>query len=498
MSALATTADSSAPHVYPEGFRPRRGLNWACIGLTYTSFYMCRYNLSLVGSDIRKEFGFDAQEFGYILAAMFWAYAIGQFVNGLLTDHFGGKRALLIGAAGTIVLNIAFGAASFVGMLWLFILIRAMDGYMQAFGAPGMIKVNTAWFNRDERGRFAGIFGFMIQLGRFVINWLIPALMAGMPFLIFTLPPLHWRWAFWVPSGVCAVMAVMMAIFTKNTPEEAGWKGVIHDDDPGKDEPAPPLREVLWKIVGNKTVWIVAAAYFCTGVVRQGVDQWFPQYLEQVHNVSKTSSLFKTEGFLIAFVAVLGSLVAGYISDVFFKGRRAPVAAVLYLIETGVIVVSALAITKYVPADALHPPASLVKMAPGSSAMPSAPPPLLPPAHILGYDIPTEYLACLALLAISFTANSTHSLLGTAAAMDIGGRKMAGFASGVIDSFQYIGGGLSGLAVGWLLKNHGWGSWLYALAPFGLLGGILMIFLTVRTSILAKRAAAAALTAEDV
>ena len=37
--------------------------------------------------------------------------------------------------------------------------------------------------------------------------------------------------------------------------------------------------------------------------------------------------------------------------------------------------------------------------------------------------------AVLFLILISFTANSTHSLLGTAAAMDIGGRKMAGFAS---------------------------------------------------------------------
>jgi hypothetical protein len=32
---------------YPRGFRRRRGLNWGVIGLLYTSFYMCRYNLSI-------------------------------------------------------------------------------------------------------------------------------------------------------------------------------------------------------------------------------------------------------------------------------------------------------------------------------------------------------------------------------------------------------------------------------------------------------------------
>ena len=47
------------------------------------------------------------------------------------------------------------------------------------------------------------------------------------------------------------------------------------------------------------------------------------------------------------------------------------------------------------------------------------------------------------LVLISFTANSTHSILGSAAPMDIGGRRMAGFASGVIDSFQYFGAALA-------------------------------------------------------
>ena len=33
----------------------------------------------------------------------------------------------------------------------LFIAIRGVDGYLQAFGAPGMVKINTAWFrHRSE------------------------------------------------------------------------------------------------------------------------------------------------------------------------------------------------------------------------------------------------------------------------------------------------------------------------------------------------------------
>jgi len=89
----------------------------------------------------------------------------GQIINGLLTDKIGGKRAMLIGAAGTIVMNILFGAASFLGIFGLFVAIWGLNGYVQAFGAPGMVKINAAWFARRERGTFAGIFGFMINLG---------------------------------------------------------------------------------------------------------------------------------------------------------------------------------------------------------------------------------------------------------------------------------------------------------------------------------------------
>ena len=73
-------------------------------------------------------------------------------------------------------------------------------------------------------------------------------------------------------------------------------------------------------------------------------------------------------------------------------------------------------------------------------------------------------------------------LLGPAAAMDIGGRKMAGFASGVIDSFQYFGASIALKALGWLL-DLSWHYYFYYMAPFGLLGGFLMWTIAGRKSL---------------
>ena len=164
----------------PPGYRARRGLNWGVVGLMYTSYYLCRYNFSLANKAISDEFGFSKAQIGTIISSALLAYACGQVINGLLVDKLGGKRAMLLGAAGTITMNLIFGVASFWGMLGLFIVIRSIDGYMQSFGGSGFVKINAAWFSQRERGTFAGIFGFMINLGRFFIFTFGPPLLAGL------------------------------------------------------------------------------------------------------------------------------------------------------------------------------------------------------------------------------------------------------------------------------------------------------------------------------
>jgi OPA family glycerol-3-phosphate transporter-like MFS transporter len=272
----------------------------------------------------------------------------------------------------------------------------------------------------------------MINLGRFGIFNLGPALLAGFTFLgLLTIPPLHWRWLFWAPSIICAIVAVGMALTVKETPEEAGFEGVIPDDS---GTPQGGVRasfnQVFRAIVTNPVVWVTACAYACTGAVRQAVDQWFPRYMQELYDADLNSTRFKFLAFLIPFVASVGSLSSGYVSDTFFKGRRAPVAAALYFLETAIILLAA--------------------------------------------QFHTANSAILFLVLISFTANSTHSILGSAAPMDIGGRRMAGFALGLIDSFQYFGGSLAGIVLGHLLDKS-LGNYFYFMAPFGFLGGLLML-----------------------
>jgi OPA family glycerol-3-phosphate transporter-like MFS transporter len=426
----------------PDGFRARRGLNWATVGFMYTSYYLCRYNFSYANKAIREELGFSYEDMANILFWNFIAYGCGQIVNGFLTDRIGGKRAMLIGAAGTITANILFGVASFWGIFSFFALLWGINGYVQSFGAPGFIKINSAWFSEKGRGTFAGIFGFMINLGRFAANKLLPSLLAGFTFLgLWHVPPQHWRWLFWIPALVATLVAIVLAIVVKDTPEQCGFRNVFAGEADHADVDVRADYGALFKQVFlNHVVWIMAGAYACTGAVRQAIDQWFPSYFQEVHHLNmKDSPAFQWVGFLIPFVASAGSLLSGWISDRFFHARRAPVAAAIYLIEMCVIIA----------ATQVH--------------------------SVMG--------GVVFMVLISFTVNSTHSLLGPAAAMDIGGRKMAAFASGCIDAFQYFGAAVATWGLGWILDHKGWSWYFPYLIPFGLVGGTLMFSIAHRKSL---------------
>jgi len=440
------------------GFRARRGINWFLLGLMYAAYYTCRYNISIAAPGILDEFGFSRMRFGLINTGRHWSYAIGQVCNGLFTDRLGGKQSMAIGAVLTIVLSLLFGLGSYTKAgtaLALFILIRCLDGYAQAFGAPGMIKVNTAWFPRRERGRFAGVFGLKIQFGQITINNIGPLLLAGFSVpLLFT--TLHiggnWRWLFWFPPCIVGVVLILMYAFVRNNPEEAG-SHVTHDPAEVEADEAIGerilLRDVFRTIVGKKMVWITAAAYFCTGVVRTAQFDWWVVYFNETWGLPiKTSPLVKITGALLPIMAFLGSIASGFISDILFRGKRAPVAMGLYAVESAVILGGAL---------------------------------------LLGWSKTAgPGVAAVFMVLISLTCNSTHSILGTAAAMDLGGRKMAGFASGVIDSFQYIGAGLAGFGLGSLIDytvrqtSLGWNAWFYFMLPFSLCGMILMGIISYR------------------
>ena len=440
----------SAPS--PAGFKPRRGINWGMIGLMYASYYMCRYNFRFGTPGMVEEFGFSAGDISDIFAIWSLAYGTGQLVNGLFSDRIGGKWTMLIGAVGTIIINFIFGFSPLVTTVSTFGLVALMNGWFQSFGAPGMIKMNAAWFNRTERGTFSGIFGIMIQLGQFGINNWAPLILAGFNmsifgFVIFSEPG-NWRMLFILPPMVTAAIAILMAFTIKEEPAQANFPEAVEDELDNTVGTRVSIKESFVTIFRHPLVWFYAVAYASTGAVRHSSDQLSILYFQEqlgLDMAARPAAVFWTLN-LMPLAAIIGSIAAGWISDKVFQGARSPVAMVLYFTEACVIGVAAVVVY----------------------------------TGIVGPTPMGIFLGCMFLVLTSLTVNSTHSIVGAAAPMDIGGKKMAGFAAGVIDSFQYYGAAISFMITGRLIDAYGWGTWYPVMVAFALMGGVSMLLVTIK------------------
>lgn len=453
MSTTASPAPADwNPHLHPLGFKTRRGLNWFTVGLLYAMFYMCRYNFRFAGPSMRAEFGWTAGQISDIAAWFSIAYGTGQLLNGLFCDRIGGRLSMLLGAIGSLAVTLVIGFSPWTSSFWAFAAMWMVNGYIQAAGTPGMVKINAAWFNKEERGLFAGIFGFMIQSGQAMISALAPFILNGFTFLAMVVAPGQWRMLFCIPPVFLALVAIWFYFVAAQSPDEAGFPKAIRDDVDNSDGTTVSVWTSFKFVFSNPLVWFYAIAYGCTGAVRHAADQLSPMYFEDCLGFNMKTNLPLIASLtlvLVPVVAVCGSVLSGWISDRFFKGNRYPVAMVLYYTEACVIA------------------SATTVMALG----------------IIGPTTAGILVGCLILVLIAVTANSTHSIVGAAAPVDIGGKKMAGFASGVIDSFQYYGAAIGLFITGKLLDVSLPGNytvWFGLMTGFAFFGGCAMLSLLLR------------------
>lgn len=411
-------------------FRKRRTLNWLTLGLTYSAMYMGRYNLSFANKALSQAFGWDKTQIGAIITAGLSIYGFSAIFNGPVADKIGGRRAMLIGAVGTVIFNFFFGLGAYLGFLGkgtylvaYFATVWAMNSYFQSFSALALIKVNAGWFHISERGVFSAIFGSMIQSGRALIFVLGGVLVALLP----------WQWVFFVPSMVVGLMAFCTFKIVRNSPEDCSLP-VLDVQDASSGDTAPvTVGYVLSKVFKNPVTLTIAFAEFCTGFVRHGFEQWFPRYMIEVQHLTLESAVFQKGALSVVLAGIVGAFFAGTISDWVFKGRRTPVACLGYLVQV---------LCLWVVCKA-----------------------------------PSMNWVIAAFIVNSFAISIVHSMLSGTASMDFGGKRAAATAAGIFDGMQYLGGSVVGIGMGWLLDHLGWGAWGPSMIGFSVLGAVLMILL---------------------
>lgn len=434
-------------------FLSRRFINWFPLGMTYAFLYMGRYNLTVaktaLGSLMTNE------EFGLIFAAGTGTYALSFLVNGPLVDKIGGKKGIIIAALGASLANLALGVVTWLvvtgrlqmRLVGVFSVLYALNMYFQSYGAVSIIKVKANWFHVRERGLFGAIFGTLISFGvYFAFDW-------GAAIIKMTkvnaLATDHWlpvlirrlfmptglgvdaTWAvFFIPAAILLIWVVLDLWLIKDTPEEAGFPHLdTHDASSGHMHEEYSTRDLLKKVFYNPLMLMFAGVELTSGVLRNGIMQWYSVFAHDVKQVG-AEGILANWGLLLCIFGIVGAFAGGLISDKLFQSRRGPPAAMFSLFMFLMAAVMTMTIFS-------HP-------------------------LVVG----------IAALLIVGAVTGVHSLMSGTAAADFGGRKATATCSGILDGCVYLGSSVQSISVGYL-SGYSWQWWPIFLMPFALGGSVI-------------------------
>jgi OPA family glycerol-3-phosphate transporter-like MFS transporter len=447
--AVVSLYFSHNPLNHSRAFMFRRFVNWFPLGMSYAFLYMARYNLNVAKNALGSKMSIDS--FGTIFAVGTIVYGLSFLLVGPLVDRIGGRKGILIATVGASVANIMMGVATYlflhgrlsVDMTLTFAVLYAFNMFCQSYGAVSIIKVKSYWFHVRERGLFGAIFGTLISFGVYfafdggqaiadaakahVSN---PTALQNLFNTLFgtNSSEMDATWmVFFIPAAFLLVWAVLDFIFIQDTPAEAGHEDFdTHDASSGEMDREFSKMELLKRIFTNPVIMMVAFIEFTTGVVRNGIMQWYFVFAKEVPQVG--AEFFKEHwGLILCVTGIGGAFLAGWVSDKIFHSRRGPPVAIF----GGFMVVITILMTAIV------------------------------------YTSPIGVGLCA--VTLGFLSISVHSLMSGTAAADFGGRKATATASGITDGFVYLGTGIQSFALKGLVTQS-WTYWPAFLIPFAIIG----------------------------
>jgi len=293
-------------------YRPWQIRIFAATWLAYAGYYFCRKPFYVAKADMGSALGLSSVELAHLGTAYLAAYAVGQFSSAFFGRRLGPKLLLIAGIGISIFCNLVFGIAN---NFWTLLLFLALNGMAQGTGWPGCIGSLAFWFRRRQRGGILGVWSTCYQVG----SLLSTALAAWF------LGRLGWRWSYF--GGALALLAIWSLVVTlhPNRPESAGLPPIEEEEE---NQPSPPtqrtpgMREPLgWPADIVISVLLMGLIYFTIKFLRYALWSWAPFFLRRNFGLAGDqagylSTVFEACGFV-------GVIVAGVASDKIFHGRRA-------------------------------------------------------------------------------------------------------------------------------------------------------------------------------
>ena len=364
---------------------------------SYAGFYFCRKTFGILKGPLKEALQVDDLQLAHVWTAYLVAYMIGQFLAGWLGSRVACRRLLLVGMGVSALANLGFGVSAQHGAYYAFLGLMVLNGFAQATGWPGNIGVLAPWFGRAERGTVIGLWGTCYQFGS----------VGAKAFAAFMFGWMGLAWSFWGASLVLLAVWGLFYLLQADRPEDVGLPPVL------KEEPEAKVRAGIggWSPAALRSVMVMGAAYFSFKFLRYALDSWSALVLAERFDLSVTSAGYLSTVFdLVGFASVI---FAGWATDRFWAGRRAPLA---FLLSLGMVAAA---------------------------------------GFLFAFGLQHVLLFAAGLALLGFTLFGPDSLLSGVGAIDVGSARGAALAAGIVNGMGSLGPIVQEEAIGYIKVTWG-------------------------------------------
>lgn len=290
------------------------------VTVAYSLYYVCRMSLSVVKQPLIDEDVLSAGQLGVIGSALLFVYAIGKFLNGFIADYCNIRRFMATGLFISAAVNLLMGILGFFrGFLPIptfviflaFAVLWGTNGWMQSMGAPPGVISLSRWFPRAKRGTYYSIFSSTPYLGEF-LSFIITGLIVG---------ALGWQAGFLVSAIAGFVGAAVILIFVSDTPESKGLPSIYElSGEKMLHEDTVATKELQKRVLKHPGIWIIALSSAFIYITKYAIAGWGVLFLQKARDFSLEEAT-QIIAFSAAF-GIVGTVLAGWLSDRVFKGDR--------------------------------------------------------------------------------------------------------------------------------------------------------------------------------
>ena len=302
--------------------------------IAYSLYYVCRMSINVVKQPLIDEGVLSAGQLGLIGSALLFVYAVGKFMNGFIADYCNIRRFMAVGLFISSVMNLVMGALGFftgmipsMVMFFGFAILWGVNGWMQSMGsAPGVISLSR-WFPRSKRGSYYSLFSSSPYIGEF-ISYNILAVVVGW---------LGWQSGFMMAALAGFIGTALILLFVSDTPESKGLPSIqeISGETMTKED-SMPTKDLQKMVLKHPGIWVIALASAFIYITKYAIAGWGVLFLQKARGFELAEA-----SQVIAFSAVsgiLGTVLAGWLSDKVFKGDRVKPAVLSGIISTSSLI----------------------------------------------------------------------------------------------------------------------------------------------------------------